>query len=185
MLATARVIDIGSPDGTADPTPDPLVVSRAVGGDPKIGCGEREPCSICNYQRGDARVVGVENHGERTPRADERGTNIRNLLEAGGLPFYSSRCESEQPMSDSALERPHLAIVTDDLSLSHFLTEGLLYEGFWTSAIGSGLQFLEVLRLRSFDAVLLDAGIGDISAEEVIRRMRGTSDRVDAGSPRS
>ncbi len=88
-------------------------------------------------------------------------------------------------MSDSALERPHLAIVTDDLSLSHFLTEGLLYEGFWTSAIGSGLQFLEVLRLRSFDAVLLDAGIGDISAEEVIRRMRGTSDRVDAGSPRS
>ena len=88
-------------------------------------------------------------------------------------------------MSDSALERPHLAIVTDDLSLSHFLTEGLLYEGFWTSAIGSGLQFLEVLRLRSFDAVVLDAGIGDISAEEVIRRMRGTSDRVDAGSPRS
>ena len=64
-------------------------------------------------------------------------------------------------MSESALERPHLAIVTDDLSLSHFLTEGLLYDGFWTSAIGSGLQFLEVLRLRTFDAVLLDAGLGD------------------------
>lgn len=88
-------------------------------------------------------------------------------------------------VSDSALERPHLAIVTGDLSLSHFLTEGLLYEGFWTSAIGSGLQFLEVLRLRTFDAVLLDAGLGDISAGEVIRRMRGRSDRAAPGLPRS
>ena len=88
-------------------------------------------------------------------------------------------------MSESALERPHLAVVTDDISLSHFLTEGLLYEGFWTSAIGSGLQFLEVLRLRSFDAVLLDAGLGDISAEEVIRRMRATTDRAALGIPRS
>ena len=86
-------------------------------------------------------------------------------------------------MSDSALERPHLAIVTDDLSLSHFLTEGLLFEGFWTSSIGSGFQFLEVLRLRTFDAVLLDAGLGDVSVEEVIRRMRGTSDRAAPDSP--
>jgi DNA-binding response OmpR family regulator len=88
-------------------------------------------------------------------------------------------------MSDSALERPHLAIVTQDLSLSHFLTEGLLYEGFWTSALGSGLQFLEVLRLRTFDAVILDADLGDITAGELLRRMRGTSDRVAEGSPRS
>lgn len=88
-------------------------------------------------------------------------------------------------MSESALERPHLAIVTDDLSLSHFLVEGLLYEGFWTSAIGSGLQFLEVLRLRTFDAVLLDAGLGDIDVTEVIRRMRGSSDRAAPGTPRS
>ena len=88
-------------------------------------------------------------------------------------------------MSDSALERPHLAIVSQDLSLSHFLTEGLLYEGFWTSAIGSGLQFLEVLRLRTFDAVILDADLGDISYVETLQRMRGVSDRVPDGSPRS
>ncbi len=86
-------------------------------------------------------------------------------------------------MSDSALDRPHLAIVTQDLSLSHFLTEGLVYEGFWTSAIGSGLQFLEVLRLRTFDAVILDADLGDISYDEMLRRMRGVSDRVPEGSP--
>ncbi len=88
-------------------------------------------------------------------------------------------------MSESALERPHLAIVSDDLSLTHFLTEGLVYEGFWTSAIGSGLQFLEVLRLRSFEGVILDAGLGDIAVQEVIRRMRGTSDRAAAEAPRS
>ncbi len=88
-------------------------------------------------------------------------------------------------MSESALDRPHLAIVTHDISLSHFLTEGLVYEGYWTSAIGSGLQFLEVLRLRTFDAVLLDAGLGDIPVQEVIRRMRGTSDRAAPGLPRS
>jgi DNA-binding response OmpR family regulator len=88
-------------------------------------------------------------------------------------------------VNESALERPHLAIVTQDLSLSHFLTEGLLYEGFWTSSIGSGLQFLEVLRLRTFDAVILDAELGDIAVTEMLRRMRGTSDRVLDGSPRS
>lgn len=88
-------------------------------------------------------------------------------------------------MSESALERPHLAIVSDDLSLAHFLSDGLIYEGFWTSSIGSGLQFLEVLRLRTFDGVLLDAGLGDIAVTEVIRRMRGTSDRVAPGTTRS
>lgn len=86
---------------------------------------------------------------------------------------------------ESALERPHVVIVTDDLGLSRFLTEGLLQEGFWTSAIGSGLQFIDVLRLRSFDALLIDAGLGDIAALEVIRRIRGLSDRVGPDSPRS
>jgi DNA-binding response OmpR family regulator len=47
------------------------------------------------------------------------------------------------------------------------------------------LQFLEVLRLRTFDAVILDADLGDISYVETLRRMRGASDRVPDGSPRS
>lgn len=85
----------------------------------------------------------------------------------------------------SALERPHVVIVTDDLGLSRFLTEGLLLEGFWTSAIGSGIQFIDVLRLRTFDALLIDAGLGDIAALEVIRRVRGLSDRVGPDSPRT
>ena len=88
-------------------------------------------------------------------------------------------------MRESALERPHIAIVSDDISLSRFLAEGLVYEGFWTSTIGSGLQFLEVLRLRSFEAAILDAGLGDITAPEVIRRMRGASDRVSEDWARS
>lgn len=78
----------------------------------------------------------------------------------------------------SALQRPHILIVSDDPDLDSFLAEGLVYEGFWTSSIASAFQTLEVFRLRSFDIVLLDAGLGGISAAELVRRLRGKSDRA-------
>lgn len=72
--------------------------------------------------------------------------------------------------------RPHVVIITDDHDLREFLGQGLLYAGFWTSAIASGLQAIEVFRLRRFDLILVDAGIGGLSAPEMIRRLRtGTS----------
>lgn len=77
----------------------------------------------------------------------------------------------------SALQRPHVLIVTDDLSLADFLGEGLVYAGFWTSTIASAMQTLEVFRLRTFDIVLLDAALGGIGAAELARRLRGRSDR--------
>jgi DNA-binding response OmpR family regulator len=77
--------------------------------------------------------------------------------------------------ADSALERPHVLIVTDDADLSAFLAEGLVYGGFWTSTVASGIQTLEVFRLRTFDLVLLDAALGDLNAIEVVRRLRGRS----------
>ncbi len=77
--------------------------------------------------------------------------------------------------TDSALARPHVLIVTDDPDLSAFLAEGLVYGGFWTSTVASGIQTLEVFRLRTFDLVLLDAALGDLSAIEVVRRLRGRS----------
>ena len=78
----------------------------------------------------------------------------------------------------SALQRPHILIVSNDPDLEAFLGEGLVYEGFWTSSIASAFQTLEVLRLRSFDAILLDAGLGGIGAMELVRRLRGQSDRA-------
>ena len=80
----------------------------------------------------------------------------------------------------SALQRPHILIVSDDRDLSEFLAEGLVYAGFWTSVIAEAMQALEVFRLRSFDALLLDASLGGIGARELLRRLRGRSDRATA-----
>jgi DNA-binding response OmpR family regulator len=77
-----------------------------------------------------------------------------------------------------ALQRPHVLIVSDDPELTAFLGEGLVYAGFWTSAIASAVQALEVFRLRSFDVMVLDAALGGIGAIELLRRLRGRSDRA-------
>ena len=79
-----------------------------------------------------------------------------------------------------ALQRPHVLIVSDDQELTAFLGEGLVYAGFWTSAIASAVQALEVFRLRSFDVMVLDAALGGIGAIELLRRLRGRSDRTNA-----
>ena len=78
----------------------------------------------------------------------------------------------------SVSARPHVLIVTDDPDLKEFLAEGLVYGGFWTSTVASALQTLEVFRLRSFDLVLIDAHLGGIGALELLRRLRGRSDRA-------
>ncbi|MFM9106052.1 MAG: response regulator [Chloroflexota bacterium] len=80
--------------------------------------------------------------------------------------------------------RPHILVVSDDPGLSSFLAEGLVMTGFWTSAIASAFQALEVFRLRTFDLVLMDAALGGPGAVETIRRLRGTSDRAP-DSPRT
>jgi two-component system, OmpR family, phosphate regulon response regulator PhoB len=77
-----------------------------------------------------------------------------------------------------ALQRPHVLIVSDDPELTGFLGEGLIYAGFWTSTIASAVQALEVFRLRSFDAMVLDAALGGMGAIELLRRLRGRSDRA-------
>jgi DNA-binding response OmpR family regulator len=78
----------------------------------------------------------------------------------------------------SALQRPHVLIVSDDLGLTDFLAEGLIYAGFWASVIASAMQTLEVFRLRSFDIIVLDAALGGIGATELVRRLRGQSSRA-------
>lgn len=85
----------------------------------------------------------------------------------------------------SALARPHVLIVSDDEGLTSFLAEGLLYGGFWTSAVASALQTLEVFRLRTFDLMLVDAALAGMSALELIRRLRGRSDRAASDTPRT
>lgn len=85
----------------------------------------------------------------------------------------------------SALDRPHVLVVSDDKELQTFLGEGLLYAGFWTSGVASAIQTLEVFRLRSFDLVLIDAALSGLGATELVRRLRTRSPRAASGQPRT
>lgn len=82
-------------------------------------------------------------------------------------------------------ERPHVLIVSDDPSLAQFLNEGLPLGGFWTTVIASGLQALEVFRLRQFDIIAIDWELRSFNALELIRRLRGLSSRSIAGDART
>ncbi|MGC4105976.1 MAG: hypothetical protein QM753_06420 [Thermomicrobiales bacterium] len=94
---------------------------------------------------------------------------------------------SERPRIEARQrhERPHVLVVTDDPGLATFLEEGLPLGGFWMSLIASGLQALEVFRLRQFDLVLIDLDLESFRALELIRRLRGLSDRVSDDTPRT
>ncbi|HVL25809.1 MAG TPA: response regulator [Thermomicrobiales bacterium] len=82
-------------------------------------------------------------------------------------------------------ERPHVLIVSDDTSLSSFLAEGLPLGGFWTSVIASGLQALEVFRLRQFDLIVIDWSLQSFGALEFLRRLRGQSTRDATATSRT
>ncbi len=73
--------------------------------------------------------------------------------------------------------RPHVVVISDDADLREFFVQGLLMAGFWTSAIASGIQVIDVFRMRRFDLILIDAAIRGLPAAEIIRRLRGRSDR--------
>ena len=81
------------------------------------------------------------------------------------------------PFWERVSQRPHIVILTDDPDLRDFLGQGLLLAGFWTSAIASGIQAIEVFRMRRFDLIIMDAHIRGLSALEIVHRLRGTGTR--------
>lgn len=92
---------------------------------------------------------------------------------------------SPKDRAASASTRPHVLVVSSDLGLSAFLNEGLVIGGYWVSVVGSAVQVLEVFRLRSFDLVVIDAALGGIGAIELVRRLRGRSNRAASDQPRT
>jgi DNA-binding response OmpR family regulator len=74
-------------------------------------------------------------------------------------------------------QRPHILIVSDDQGLAQFLSEGLVIAGFWTSVIASALQTIEVFRLRTFDAVIVDAALEGLGARQLLLRLHGEEGR--------
>ncbi|MCC6945484.1 MAG: response regulator transcription factor [Thermomicrobiales bacterium] len=84
---------------------------------------------------------------------------------------------TERP-GQNASDYPEVLIISSDLGLTRFLSEGLLPAGFWPSAVRSGLQALEVFRLRTFDAVLIDAALSDLPVDALVERLRETHDEA-------
>ena len=87
--------------------------------------------------------------------------------------------------AQTANERPHVLIVSDDPDLVDFLANGLPMGGFWTSVIASGLQALEVFKLRQFDLIVLDWELSNFLALEFLRRLRGVSELEADARPRT
>lgn len=89
-----------------------------------------------------------------------------------------SDAASDGPVAwERVSQRPHVVVISDDPDLRDFFVQGLLLAGFWTSAIASGIQAIEVFRMRRFDLILIDARIRGLPAVEIIRRLRVRSDR--------
>ena len=80
--------------------------------------------------------------------------------------------------SSDASRRPHVLIVSDDTGLSGFLNDGLIMAGCWTSVVASGLQVLEVFRLRTFELAVIDVALGGLGASELIRRLDVIDDQT-------
>lgn len=79
------------------------------------------------------------------------------------------------PRNPPPAGRPHVLVVTSDPDLEAFLRESLVFGGCWVSHIASGLQVLEVFRLRTFDLALIDATLSGLDAVELVRRLHHPS----------
>ncbi len=65
-----------------------------------------------------------------------------------------------------------ILIVEDESTLSHFLRESLLEEGYEVVAAGTGREGLEAVGQREIDLVLLDLKLPDVEGMEVLRAIR-------------
>jgi CheY-like chemotaxis protein len=186
MLRGPRIKRVRAPDRGAHPPPQPTFEYPPLGGDPELISGKVEQPDVMFQMRPRIRVVDLPSHDAQLLRQMSTATRapLFELFMRGDsiIPRELLRLESSHsgvPMP-SALQRPHVLIVSDDSDLTNFLGEGLIYAGFWTSIIASAVQTLEVFRLRSFDIMVLDAALGGIGASELLRRLRGLSSRAAA-----
>ena len=62
MLVPARVVHVGTTDGTANPAANPLVVRCPFRRHPEIGSRELEFPDICFQMRENAFVIEIEQH---------------------------------------------------------------------------------------------------------------------------
>lgn len=176
-MATARAHEaVRAANGSANrPPADPPGKRSPVSGNVEFVDRKRQERKVFEQQVTNTIVTQFENHGSTpAPITPMPGSSSRPAtVHAAGRGMIRPRTEERRHH-----ERPHVLIITDDPSLATFLSEGLPLGGFWTSVIASGLQALEVFRLRQFDLVVIDATLQSFDAVELMRRLRGTSRRA-------
>ena len=69
-----------------------------------------------------------------------------------------------------------ILIVEDEAAIADAITYALRTEGFRPRHCGLGTEALALLRAESFQLVILDVGLPDLSGFEVLRRLRGFSE---------
>lgn len=82
---------------------------------------------------------------------------------------------SEVYKSDQPLIRPRIGLLEDSDPEASALQEVLSANGFDVVRQSSGTKMLEMLRQESFDALILDWNLPDISGFEVLRRIRSSA----------
>lgn len=65
-----------------------------------------------------------------------------------------------------------ILLVEDDTGASRFIRKGLIEEGFVVDAVFDGEEGLHLARTQSYDLVVLDVMLPELSGFEVLRRMR-------------
>jgi two-component system response regulator PilR (NtrC family) len=69
-------------------------------------------------------------------------------------------------------EKAHILVVDDELSMRQFLELMLNREGYAVSCAENGREALNLLEIRTFDLVLCDIRLGDISGLDVLRKAK-------------
>jgi DNA-binding response OmpR family regulator len=69
-----------------------------------------------------------------------------------------------------------ILLVEDEPQTRSVVEAYLERDGYWVTAVGDGAAALDAFETRSYDAIVLDLNLPEVSGEEVCRRVRDVSD---------
>lgn len=126
-----------------------------------LGLGLSITKQLIELQQGTIEVCSQEN----------QGTTFIITLPKGPPPSWSTS-PSQAP------QQTHLLVVDDDPDICAFLVDRLNGEGFQVEAAGNGQEALQAIASNTFDGVLLDIGLPDISGLVVLEHIRQRQSRL-------
>ena len=88
----------------------------------------------------------------------------------------------ERPINEAAMteDKPHVLVIDDDLSMREFLEVMLGREGYRVSCADRGRTAVAMLEQTSFDLMLCDIRLGDITGLDVLRAAKKSRPEIVA-----